>query len=383
MSSIQEFKMSAAQEDFPLLPKKETDLERGTRPALHVLGALPSSFITLEFRPIVAADTRRDIFALVEDWPADQPNPLDKLTAKELDTAALISLGYKNKPIAEGQIVTEQTVKFHASNILNKLNLYNRTQLGVVARRAGIFTRIIDRSNLDLRQPQAPIASSAALKREQFYESGVAADRFTKREREIVDLVVDEGLSNAEIARRLWVTDQTVKFHLSNSYKKLGVGAGIDRSRASYVASFARVGIGVNPKVPSIKPDKGVDSSRPEVAPENSQQAYFRRFIGKKIVQSLAGLEVTHGLTNLNKLRSKSVTIKRSNYEILQDMGVITKDMDEGAWIDLPAVLLASLLGPNHVGVVVGNPKTRKIAIDLAHDMSRDFIDTHSRRAYY
>jgi NarL family two-component system response regulator LiaR len=44
----------------------------------------------------------------------------------------------------------------------------------------------------------------------------------TRRELEILGLVA-EGLSNAQVARTLWVTEQTVKFHLSNTYKKLGV----------------------------------------------------------------------------------------------------------------------------------------------------------------
>lgn len=51
----------------------------------------------------------------------------------------------------------------------------------------------------------------------------------TKREREILDLVA-EGLPNAEIGRRLWITEQTVKFHLSNVYRKLGVS---NRTQAS------------------------------------------------------------------------------------------------------------------------------------------------------
>jgi DNA-binding NarL/FixJ family response regulator len=44
----------------------------------------------------------------------------------------------------------------------------------------------------------------------------------TKREREIVWLVA-EGYSNPEIAQQLWVTQQTVKFHLSNTFRKLDV----------------------------------------------------------------------------------------------------------------------------------------------------------------
>ena len=42
----------------------------------------------------------------------------------------------------------------------------------------------------------------------------------TPRELEIL-LRVAGGASNANIARELWVTEQTVKFHLSNVYRKL------------------------------------------------------------------------------------------------------------------------------------------------------------------
>jgi DNA-binding NarL/FixJ family response regulator len=44
----------------------------------------------------------------------------------------------------------------------------------------------------------------------------------TRRELEILRLVA-EGHSNAQLARMLWVTEQTVKFHLSNIYRKLDV----------------------------------------------------------------------------------------------------------------------------------------------------------------
>lgn len=49
-----------------------------------------------------------------------------------------------------------------------------------------------------------------------------AEDSLTPREREILALA-GQGYSNARIARALWVTEQTVKFHLSNVYRKLGV----------------------------------------------------------------------------------------------------------------------------------------------------------------
>lgn len=44
----------------------------------------------------------------------------------------------------------------------------------------------------------------------------------TARELEILRLVA-AGATNREIAQELWVTRQTVKFHLSNIYRKLGV----------------------------------------------------------------------------------------------------------------------------------------------------------------
>jgi DNA-binding NarL/FixJ family response regulator len=50
----------------------------------------------------------------------------------------------------------------------------------------------------------------------------------TARELEILALVA-EGRSNREVAASLWVSDQTVKFHLANVYRKLGVG---DRRQA-------------------------------------------------------------------------------------------------------------------------------------------------------
>jgi DNA-binding NarL/FixJ family response regulator len=52
----------------------------------------------------------------------------------------------------------------------------------------------------------------------------------TPRELEIL-LLVAEGDSNAGLARRLWVTEQTIKFHLSNIYRKLSVSNRTEASR--------------------------------------------------------------------------------------------------------------------------------------------------------
>ncbi len=61
---------------------------------------------------------------------------------------------------------------------------------------------------------------------------GVAAN-LTSREMAILQLVA-EGGSNVQIGRQTFVTEQTVKFHLTNIYRKLGV------SNRTEAALFAR-----------------------------------------------------------------------------------------------------------------------------------------------
>jgi DNA-binding NarL/FixJ family response regulator len=56
----------------------------------------------------------------------------------------------------------------------------------------------------------------------------------TDRELEILRLVA-EGYTNNTIARELWVTEQTVKFHLSNTYRKLGVANRTQATRYAHI----------------------------------------------------------------------------------------------------------------------------------------------------
>jgi DNA-binding NarL/FixJ family response regulator len=56
----------------------------------------------------------------------------------------------------------------------------------------------------------------------------------TRRETEILRLAA-EGYSNGQLARMLWVTEQTVKFHLSNIYRKLDVSNRTEASRWAQV----------------------------------------------------------------------------------------------------------------------------------------------------
>jgi DNA-binding NarL/FixJ family response regulator len=55
----------------------------------------------------------------------------------------------------------------------------------------------------------------------------------TQRELELLRLVAS-GATNSRLARQLFVTEQTVKFHLSNIYRKLGVANRTQASRFAY-----------------------------------------------------------------------------------------------------------------------------------------------------
>jgi two-component system response regulator DegU len=55
----------------------------------------------------------------------------------------------------------------------------------------------------------------------------------TSRELAILTAVA-QGLSNAAIAKQLWVAPQTVKFHLTNIYRKLNVGNRTEAARYAY-----------------------------------------------------------------------------------------------------------------------------------------------------
>jgi DNA-binding NarL/FixJ family response regulator len=59
-------------------------------------------------------------------------------------------------------------------------------------------------------------------------------DVLTRRELEILQLVA-VGHSNGDVASMLWVTPQTVKFHLVNVYRKLGVANRTEASRWAHV----------------------------------------------------------------------------------------------------------------------------------------------------
>src|SRR5436305_5461391 len=75
----------------------------------------------------------------------------------------------------------------------------------------------------------------------------------SNREAEVAELV-SKGLSNKEVANQLFVTEKTVKFHLTNIYKKMSV-----KSRAQLI-------VWCLPHLGFIESAEGNQPARPEMA---------------------------------------------------------------------------------------------------------------------
>jgi DNA-binding NarL/FixJ family response regulator len=68
--------------------------------------------------------------------PNNSPPPppsLAELTPREKEVLRLIAIGATNKEIAQQLYISEGTVKNHVTNILNRLNLRDRTQAAIFA----------------------------------------------------------------------------------------------------------------------------------------------------------------------------------------------------------------------------------------------------------
>jgi DNA-binding NarL/FixJ family response regulator len=68
-----------------------------------------------------------------------KPEVRDELTPREVEVLERVVEGATNKEIAEALVVTENTVKIHLHNILEKLHLQNRIQAAVYAVREGLL----------------------------------------------------------------------------------------------------------------------------------------------------------------------------------------------------------------------------------------------------
>lgn len=68
------------------------------------------------------------------------PNAQDMLTEREIEVLRLVAQGVSNPEIAQELVITINTVKTHLRNILEKLQLENRTQAATYAVQKGLIS---------------------------------------------------------------------------------------------------------------------------------------------------------------------------------------------------------------------------------------------------
>lgn len=90
--------------------------------------------------PLSGAIAAKILKEFTQPSSASDPNShvVEQLTSREFDILQLVVDGLTNKEIAAALVISENTVKIHLRNILEKLHLQNRIQAAVYAVRQGL-----------------------------------------------------------------------------------------------------------------------------------------------------------------------------------------------------------------------------------------------------
>ena len=83
--------------------------------------------------PSMASKLLNEFNALVKKAEEKQQFPAPALTTREVEVLRLVAKGMSNREIAEELYISENTVKNHVRNILEKLHLHNRMEAVIYA----------------------------------------------------------------------------------------------------------------------------------------------------------------------------------------------------------------------------------------------------------
>jgi DNA-binding NarL/FixJ family response regulator len=89
--------------------------------------------------PTLASKLLTEFAAMVKRTDGAQAVPGPKLTAREMEVLRLVARGMNNRDIAQELFISENTVKNHVRNILEKLQLHSRMEAVVYAVRAKLL----------------------------------------------------------------------------------------------------------------------------------------------------------------------------------------------------------------------------------------------------
>ena len=141
-------------------------------------------------------------------------------------------------PKMDGLQCLEQIRAKHPDVKVVMLSVYSDTehiQIALSRGASGYIVKTINPRDLasSLRQVVEGSVFHALGLPEVTEESEARAAGLTEREAAILKALA-RGMSNQAIGRELWVTEQTVKFHLTNVYRKLGVANRTEAARHAY-----------------------------------------------------------------------------------------------------------------------------------------------------
>jgi len=105
---------------------------------------------------------------------------------------------------------------------------------------SGYIVKTVDPSELPAIVRSAADGAEFIAVRPRAAERGALGEGLSDRERDVVS-ALSQGLTNREIAEQLWVSEQTIKFHLRNIYRKLSIAT---RGEAARWAHKNGVGAG-------------------------------------------------------------------------------------------------------------------------------------------
>ena len=141
-------------------------------------------------------------------------------------------------PGMDGLICLDQIKKRHPSVKVVVLSVSTDEKLIENVLKRGASAYIVKSVNpIDLpaalRQAVEGTVFSAIGLPEATAASAAKAAGLTERETVILTALA-RGLSNEQIGKELWIAEQTVKFHLTNIYRKLGVANRTEAARYAY-----------------------------------------------------------------------------------------------------------------------------------------------------
>jgi DNA-binding NarL/FixJ family response regulator len=92
-----------------------------------------------QISPSMAAKLLTEFKSMIQRTDERRLVPAPRLTDRELEVLKLVATGMNNRDIAKELFISENTVKNHVRNILEKLQLHSRMEAVVYAMREKIL----------------------------------------------------------------------------------------------------------------------------------------------------------------------------------------------------------------------------------------------------